>query len=124
MWDLSSIHHQKIFFLRSIDMAIRRKWKPLLFLAGPVAVHLVLSGLKLYPFTERFLLYAMPLFILIGSFGTVRLFQIVKARILITPEIILFFPVLVIALPLLSRFPVEREELKKSLKYMNTWRKE
>ena len=86
-----------LFALGAIDGIQKRG--PRLFLLAPILVAVALSTLRLYPFSGRLLLFAVPLLLLTVVMGIVRLFQarIVTGRIdgllaIMTVAVILFQP--------------------------------
>ncbi len=101
-------------------MLKRREYTVLYFFLAPIAVHLFLSGLMLYPFKGRFLLYSVPLIILVFSIGVYELFEFTDKRILKLPQFLLILPVLVMFYPVYLHFPIQREEIKSSLSYLET----
>lgn len=116
-------HSWWIAFLISfcgVAFSLRRKnHKPVYFCLAPTAVHLLLSGLKLYPFSGRFILYTAPLSILLLAIGTHDLFDIANKKTRgLRPNFLLLLPLIVLLLPLYKAFPVEKEEIKKSLNYI------
>ena len=100
----------------------KRKINILILLVTPIAIHLLLSGLKIYPFDTRMLLYTCPLIIIISSFGFQAIAKV--AFIKFKKE---KFALLAVVMPLFmgcllyieSGFPIENVELKKSLSYLN-----
>ncbi len=97
------------------------RWKKglLYLLISPLAIHLLLSFFRMYPFHYRLILYLYPFLVMLmacGMFAILRAVHRVKlgAVIYLIP-----FP-LVINLMLLQKslFPFEKEEIKKSLTYL------
>lgn len=107
-------------FLALADLALRKRFTALTFLIGPIAVHFLLSGLKLYPCTGRFMLSAVPLITLIVSLGSLRLCGWIQARLPRAPDIVLLLPLLAMVQPLMAGFPLEKEEIKESLRFMES----
>jgi len=58
-----------ILLLGLVVLLKARRFGVLILLLMPVALHLVMSALKLYPFDQRFLLYCYPCFIVLISVG-------------------------------------------------------
>jgi hypothetical protein len=86
---------------------------------SPIIVHLLLSGFKLYPFETRFILYIIPLIILIYSIGLCQLFNFVKMKIPKLPKPLLIIPVLIMFYPIHHQgFPIQEEEIKDSMHYI------
>jgi hypothetical protein len=66
-----------ILFIIGTYCLIKEKKAGLLLLVFlPILLHLVLSSFKLYPFDVRLLLYTIPLFILVFSFGFKKMVDI------------------------------------------------
>lgn len=85
----------------------------------PVLVHLVLSYFKLYPFDKRLILYLTPFVILLftsGIYYTVSHFAHKYFSWLIYA---LLLPVFVVVVRVYTVVPMEKEEIKKSLAYLN-----
>jgi hypothetical protein len=102
----------------SISLIYFKKYTGLFFLLMSISIHLILSGLRLYPFTDRFLLYLTPFLILIISCGIVYIWEFFrKKRPMLSPGI-LVIPILVLAYPATKQIPFEREEIKKSLSFL------
>lgn len=99
-----------------IVMLFKKKMHALVyFCTAPVIVHLMLSGLKMYPFAGRLILYLVPLIILLYSAGIFYVFEFFRDRVYKLPRLLLIIPVLFMFYPLLLKFPIEKEEVKKSL---------
>jgi len=91
-----------------------KKHKILYFLFTPIAVHLLISSLKLYPFDGcRLILYLLPLIILIYILGLFYACKFIRLPIIFLP-----LSVLVLFYPIAKNFPIEREEINKSIAYM------
>ena len=95
-----------------------QKYTLLYFSISPIILHLFLSGLELYPFTGRFLLYIVPLIILMYAFGLYYMFDFINKKITRLPNLLLVLPVLIMFYPVYVSFPIEVEEIRKSLKYI------
>lgn len=87
-------------------------------LLAPIFVHLLLSSLKLYPFGLRFYLYTFPMIILLYSIGLHRIWKTIHDNLVKVPIAFLIFPVLVFYYPLITGLPVEKQEIKESLKFL------
>jgi hypothetical protein len=98
----------------------------LYFIFAPIVCHLSLSALKLYPFSERLILYLAPSFILLYCIGAWFLTEILMARFNAMPKVMLLTPVLLCFIPLAKRYPIQREEIKECLQFMqeNSQKKE
>src|SRR5262249_31505272 len=102
------------------DLLVRRQVRAVLFLAGPVALHFILAGFHLYPFAGGFLLYTLPLFVVIainGAACVVRLVQgwLPEPRLAAAATLLLLVPPLALVLTWRGEFPIEKEEIKRSL---------
>jgi hypothetical protein len=105
--------------LSAIVFMIRyRKYTLLYFSIAPMAIHLLMSSFELYPFTGRFLLYTVPLITLVYSFGLYYLFDFLNKKIVRLPSLLLALPVLIMFYPVYLHFPIEIEETRQSLKYI------
>lgn len=110
-----------IFILTTfLRLIYQKKIALLILILTPVLLHFLLSAIKLYPFDLRLILYMSPIFILLASFGFKYLIEIVFTDLRIERfrlfaigmPIILFFPII-------GKFPLQREEIKKSLQFYN-----
>ena len=63
-----------------IYAAIKKQWVILLFTVLPILLHLFASMLKLYPFFSRFILYLLPAFIILISYGVASLIAILPRK--------------------------------------------
>jgi hypothetical protein len=109
-----------------LSLILRRKVGYLILTCVPVFLHLFLSGLKMYPFDVRLVLYLCPIFIIISSFGVNELINVLFADLKI--ERIRF---LALAIPIWfstlfysngfywTSFPFKKDESKKSIGYVN-----
>ena len=85
-------------------------------LAAPPLVHLVLSSLKLYPYAGRFILYLVPLMIILVSIGWTHISKSLRPKwiywsFLLLPFVYFYFAVW-------NTIPIEREEIKRSLQFI------
>lgn len=97
-----------------------KKKEILYLLVSPLLLHLSLSYLKLYPFSTRLILYLYPALVIILFFGFWYIGTCCKK----------FKPIYFLVLPLVllsnvveifrQGFPMEREEIKKAMSYLNT----
>ena len=101
-----------IFIIKS------QKYTLLYFLLSPLILHLLLSGFEIYPFTGRFLLYTLPLIVLLYSYGLYYLFYFINNKIVKLNILLLLLPVLIMFYSIYLHFPIEIEETKKSLSYI------
>lgn len=96
----------------------QRKYAILYLCLTPIIVHLILSGLMLYPFSKRLILYIAPLIILIFSIGLYNLVKYINKKIIRLPLVLLIVPLFLMFNSKHSKFPIKKEEIKKSLNYI------
>jgi hypothetical protein len=97
-----------------------RKNKKLLFLVlMPLILHLILSLFKLYPFDTRFILYQLPFIIITLVEGIFFLFELIKSRFINTSLYFTLFPLLLFVFLLIGAIPIENEEMKNNLNFIN-----
>jgi len=97
---------------------LKRKKQFAYLFSAPIIIHLFLSYFRLYPFSSRLALYNHPLLLLTIAYG-INLFadRLLPKRIQVFfLTAILFSSVLLLAI---KWYPIEREEIKKSLAYLN-----
>jgi hypothetical protein len=109
------------FILAGIISLIRNKRIDIVILAIlPVILHLLLSGFKMYPFDKRLLLHICPCIIIICSFGfnsiLNKLFSFIKIKRFIPVAVII--PALMLFYFFRNGFPQEKQEIKKSIDYI------
>lgn len=91
----------------------------LFLLIFPFFVHLGVAYFKLYPFYGKFVLYLIPLLIILFSIGIIFLYDAFnKTRIKIHP-LVLLLPALINFYPTIRNLPMEHEEVSKSLTFVN-----
>lgn len=109
---------QIVFLFGCFNLIEKKQIKILCFSIAPILVHLGLSSLKLYPFDLRLILYTIPAFLIILSFGLDYIFSfLIKANKRITEflSIIIVFSFL---FAMYLKVPIERSELKKCFTYI------
>jgi hypothetical protein len=108
-----------ILYIYGIKKLLKSKNYKILILTGlPLFTHLILSSFKLYPFSQRLLLYNIPLLIIIITYGY-KYFIEKNNKLLIYTKSISFFLLLFCLINLiLSKYPFEKEEIKKSINYI------
>ncbi len=100
--------------------ALRQKRYVLLyFCCTPIFINLILSGLRLYPFSERLILYLTPFFVLLYSAGIYALFRIIQRKIPALPDVLVAVPVIVMLIAVASKLPLEQQEIKKTIAYID-----
>ena len=111
-----------ILFINGIINMIRRKNIGLIILTcSPVIIHLLLSGLRLYPVDQRLVLYIMPSLILICTAGFMYIIEWLSPRFKsFNPKFLCFIPI--IFLFSFKEYPVKYItvpfEIKKDIKYL------
>jgi len=110
-----------LVFLGFINLIIRRKDKAfvILFLL-PLIVHLSLSAFQFYPFDKRLILYMIPNFIIVLGYSF-ELLSILFVKYLIPKRLRIFALMIACFIGFLfffKEFPLEKEELKKSMDFI------
>ncbi len=95
-----------------------KKYANLFLILFPVACHLMLSALKLYPFNSRLILYLSPYFLFLIAMGAYHFYGFTKQYITALPVTVFAIPILGLSVPLLNEFPFERQEVRNSLTYL------
>ena len=105
-----------VFFVLGL-FAIAKKRLYAYFLMMPVLLHLLLSGIKLYPFHTRLILYLIPFFvtgIAIGLHSLYKYFLLQNKR----WSIVAIVPLLISICSLGGAIPFEKEEVKQCMDYI------
>jgi hypothetical protein len=98
----------------------QKRYSLLSLLVVPLLAHMILSLLELYPFGRRLVLYLVPLLILLSAFGMGLLLEAIK-KTRVYPYLsrgVYILPI-VISLPLWGSFPQERQEIKRSIRFIS-----
>lgn len=95
----------------------RRRFNALLLLTLPLLLHIGMAMLQRYPFTERLLIYQVPLFAMPLALVTSRALRPLT-RYLTHPYWLAFVPLVAGLYPLAGRFPMVGEEIKQSLDFL------
>jgi photosystem II stability/assembly factor-like uncharacterized protein len=111
-----------IFILIGLINLFRKKRYDLIILTiTPILLNLLLSGLKLYAFDTRLILYTFPLFIIIFSFGIDFSYAQFLSKIKIERIMLILISIVFLKFTLFTiNLPIQREEIKKSLLYMKS----
>ena len=125
--ELLKLYHYRLFFVFILISVIGffyliRKRKEVLFLISfPIIIHLVLSYLKLYPFHGRLILYQYPFLVLILVSCLFQFYNLLKPKLQQLAIYLILAPLLLNVFNLFHRnnFPIEKEEIKKSLEQLN-----
>ena len=97
-----------------------RKFEMLYLLTAPVLLHFALAYFKLYPFEHRFILYQTPLFVVGISIGFYQFYRkIVEERLKKRWPLLLLLLPAIFLFQLVSEFPIERDEIKRSITFIN-----
>ncbi|MGB0931975.1 MAG: glycosyltransferase family 39 protein [Chitinophagales bacterium] len=113
LWILASI-------VIIVGIVSKSKHKKILFIAlFPLLVHLILTYFKLYPFHKRLILYMLPFIVLLYVNGLFAVFEYFKQKKANLPILVLLIPLLINLFPLATKLPIEKEEIKKSMEYVN-----
>lgn len=111
-----------ITLLAILTAIIKRKYVLLIFFFGPLFVQIVLSTLHLYPFYVRFILYLMPMFIIMFAYGIYILYKLIDKYIHPMIAILYIFFIAYHAFNYLhyvhKHIPYAREEITSSLDYI------
>ena len=108
-------------YVAGVAHLVRTKKYALLFLLTfPVLLHAVIAYFRVYPFDHRLILYQLPLFVLTISigFGAVK-DALVRVTGLSRAPLLFLLPAGIYLFQILRDFPVEREEIKRSIRFMN-----
>lgn len=108
------------FIIGYFILVIQKKFNLIILLFLPICFHLILSSFKLYPFDLRLVLYIFPIIILAISFGFDYLIRLsfIDLRITEFRMLAIFIPFYFIIISKQHGFPLEGEEIKKSLNYL------
>lgn len=107
-----------VSFIGIVYLIKEKKFATLYFLFFPIMVHLLISGLELYPFRGRFTLYLYPQMILIYIIGLYYTWKLVRNKFFKLSIYFLLIPIIINVYPLLKVFPIEKEEINKSLTFL------
>lgn len=107
-----------LFFIIGFLSGLKDK-KILFFVASPLFVHFLLSYFSLYPFEKRLILYLLPFFIIVIAFGINYIYEYIEKKGIKLSIYFLLLPVLLQARSAYKILPIEIEEIKKSMQYVN-----
>jgi hypothetical protein len=108
------------FFCSGLLFLAKKDKSILHLLTLPIALHLALSYFKVYPFDLRLILYLLPVLVIIITSGFYYLFTLLKIEKRRSFHYLLTIPLIFNLILLNARgFPIEKEEVKKSLKHLN-----
>jgi hypothetical protein len=108
-----------LLYIFGIKKLLNSKNYIILILTGlPLFIHLILSSFKLYPFSQRLLLYNIPLLLIIITYGYNYFIEKNNKLLNYTKSISFFLLAFCLINLMLSKFPYEKEEIKKSINYI------
>lgn len=96
-----------------------KNFNTIIVLCCPLIIHLFLSGLKMYPFHTRLILYLVPLIIIVLSVGLYHLHRIIKLSSMSLSYLILFSPLIFSFIVVVKNAPIEKEEVRNCMEYIN-----
>ena len=108
------------FFIVGVLTTYRLGKNYLFLMIFPLLLHLALAYLKLYPFQTRLTLYMIPFLIILSVTGIVKTVQYLKLD-----SSKFFMPIILIPIVLnlvllgLRGFPIENEEIKRSMRFID-----
>ena len=107
-----------LILIGSMHLFAKKRIGLIILTIAPIILHLIISSLKLYPFSLRFIIYLCPVIIIICSFGFNYFINILSNDLGIKNLRILaiFIPILMFSFFCLKGFPLEHSEIKKSIK--------
>ena len=99
----------------------KKKYTTIYFLLFPILVHLVLSSLKLYPFSGRLVLYIVPFIIPLIVNGSEFVFVSIRQKFREVPKYSTLAQIALFFVPLFIKYPNRKEETKESLQFMKSY---
>jgi hypothetical protein len=112
-------HFGLLFFIIGLISAIKNKNRFVL-LIFPIVIHFCLSAIKLYPFDTRLILYQIPLFIIFFVKGLFVAYDFIDKQIIRIPVYLILLPAFLNIYSVIKQTPYQRQEVKKSLDYINS----
>lgn len=106
-----------VLILGIIHLFREKKYAYAYLLLSPVLLHVILSGLKLYPFSGRLVLYITPLLLIGIVYGITVIEKFITKRFANAKHYVSILAVLMCFLPLASRIPIQIQEVKPLLQY-------
>lgn len=110
-----------LFFIIGIISILKSKdFSGAALYIGPIIIHLLLSVLKLYPVSQRLILYLMPLFIIIIAKGFDAIIKyLFPKRSEFKWIMTILISIFIVKSFLEKDFPIEKVELKQTLAYIS-----
>jgi len=111
-----------ITFLSLLTATLKRQYTLILFFMAPLLIQIIISSLELYPFYVRFILYLMPMFIIMFAYGIYISYTLLKNYIHPIFAIFYIFFIAYYGYQYLSyatkHIPYAREEITSSFDYI------
>jgi hypothetical protein len=115
----------KFYFLTFIlygaslaHLLLKKNYLLVYLLTAPIAIHLVLSALQLYPFDLRLILYQLPLYCIVLAHGLYELSVLIGKKRMLTPLLCVLL-IILFAGKVLQSMPMKVEEMRPLLARMN-----
>ena len=110
-----------VFILSAILFIVKRQWLFLFLLLFPLALHFMVSGLKLYPYETRLMLYLMAFITPVIAIGIVELIPVFTRLITGygTAVLLMLLVYSLIAQLVNTHYPFSKEEIKQSIDCIN-----
>jgi len=89
----------------------------LYFTLSPLIIHLLLSGLQLYPYALRLILYLSPFLIILYANGLKKIYDLIHKKNKYW-KLIYLIPILITFLPIALKYPIKKEEIKPNIKFI------
>jgi len=108
-----------VFIAVGIVKAIKARAYGLLYvLIAPTCIHLVLSGLRLYPMRDRLLLYLIPFAIFFMTYGIIVAVKFLFRKYKVSPLVIMTPIVGILLFIFLKKYPFHVEEVRDSIQHI------
>jgi hypothetical protein len=123
--NLGKIFFPLLFLTGIFNLYSRKAFGSIMLITLPIMVHLALSGLKMYPFDKRLILYLYPIFIIAIAFGfdlcRVKLAGIVKPKVLAKlAPVVVVIPIYFCSFVYFNSFPMVHTEIKQSINFIKS----
>jgi hypothetical protein len=120
---LGKIFFPLLFLTGLFNLYKKKTFGPIILITLPIIVHLALSGLKMYPFDKRLILYLYPIFIISIAFGfdfcRAKLAGIVKPKVLVKlSPVVVVIPIYFCSFVYFNSFPMLHTEIKQSINFI------
>lgn len=101
-----------------VQLAVKKQWAYLVLLSAPLIIHFSISALHLYPIDTRLTLYLLSILGFMVMYGIQLLANWVLPNFRYKAAFKLG-PIAIALIPLILKFPIEKEELKQGLRYVS-----